>query len=154
MFDRLLSRPLLRVAVLVVGVLAALAGVRLVANLVGAEAEVTRGAGTLTVGGITYAFTPTTCFISDADFVAAGPGSDGSDRYWVSASSVSLDLTVGTENEIDEPDDDQLWLVSDDSVEWRATGQTVVASASMNDRRSPGTTAVVGSLELTCDPGA
>ncbi|MCP4225493.1 MAG: hypothetical protein GY773_19330 [Actinomycetia bacterium] len=109
------------------------------------------GSGTLVVDDTTYTFTPTTCFISEEDFVAAGKGVLDTQQFWVTASGVGLDLAVGTENEIDQPADDQLWLVADDTIDWHATGQTIVAQAEMSDRRTPEVEPVVGSLELHCD---
>ena len=115
------------------------------------DAAVSSGSGILTVDGLSYPFTPTTCFISEEDFVAAGPGFVDTDQFWVSASSVSLDLAVGTEGELDQPTDDQVWLISNANVDWHATGRTVVAEAPMSDRRSPDSPTVVGTLELRCD---
>jgi hypothetical protein len=109
------------------------------------------GAGTLTIDDDVYPFTPTTCFITDQDFVAAGTGSSGSDQFWVSASSSGLNLTFGTENEIDHPPSDKLWLVSDDTIDWFATGRKVTAQTEMSDHRIPGFTPVTGHLELRCD---
>ena len=114
------------------------------------EPERVDGSGTLTVDGVVYHFTPTTCLITSDDFVAAGRGTDGDEQFWVSASSVSLDLAVGTESEIEEPAEDQLWLVSDDPVSWQVEGNTVTARASMSDRRIPESGAMPGSLELNC----
>lgn len=111
------------------------------------------GSGTLTVDGIVYIFTPTTCLISEKDFVAAGTGVEAGEQFWVSASNVRLDLAVGTESEIDEPAEDQLWLISDEIVDWNARGRTVTASAPMTDHRSPQSTTVLGSLELDCGGG-
>lgn len=151
MSDSPRSRPLLRIAFITVGFLAGVLGIGLLTDWVGADTDPAVGTGTLTIGDETYVFTPTTCFISDEDFAAAGTGFDGSERFWVSASSVSLDLTVGTDNEVSQPADDQVWLVADEGLHWQATGQTVVARASMTDRRTPGSTTMLGALELRCD---
>jgi hypothetical protein len=115
------------------------------------EPELVDGSGTLTVDDVAYRFTPTTCLITSDDFVAAGRGLDGDEQFWVSASSVGLDLAVGTESEIDEPAEDQLWLMSDEQVSWQADGNTVTATASMSDHRAPDSVAVEGSLELNCN---
>jgi len=129
------------VIVMVVGLLAGRLG----------DDDLVDGSGTLTVDGVVYRFTPTTCLISDEDFVATGTGFDDGEQFWVSASSVGLDLAVGTESEIDEPADDQLWLINNESVDWKATGNTVTAWAPMTDQRSPTSTTVVGALELRCE---
>ena len=123
----------------------------MITNRIGDEPQTVAGSGSLIVDGVTYDFTPTTCLISDEDFVAAGTGFDGPDRFWVSASSVGLDLSVGTENEVDEPAVDQLWLISEEVTDWQASGQTVTARAPMVDRRSPQSTTLVGSLHLRCE---
>ena len=144
-------RPPRRKRFVVGGVIVAVGALALIVGQMVSDAEVVTGAGTLTVGGVVYHFTPTTCLISDEDFVATGHGLDDGEQFWVSASSVGLDLAVGTESEIEEPADDQLWLISDDAPEWTADGNTVTARAPMADRRSPQSTTVVGSLELRCD---
>jgi hypothetical protein len=115
------------------------------------DTEQVDSSGTLTVDGIEYQFTPTTCLITSDEFVAAGHGVDGDDQFWVSASSVSLDLAVGTESEIEEPAEDQLWLMSDDPVSWQVDGSTVTARAPMSDHRLPESTTMMGALELNCD---
>ena len=109
------------------------------------------GSGTLTVDGIVYNFTPTTCQIGEDDFVAAGTGFRDNEQFWVSASSVGLDLAVGTQSEVEEPDADHLWLISEDCLVWeRTTGDTITAEVDMTDRRSAPSTTVHGSLELHC----
>ncbi|MGI9615593.1 MAG: hypothetical protein ACR2QO_21955 [Acidimicrobiales bacterium] len=114
------------------------------------DSAAAEGSGVLTVDGVDYRFTPTTCLITSDDFVAAGPGVDGDEQFWVSASSVSLDLAVGTESEIDKPSEDQLWLLSDDPIAWEADGNTVTAEASMSDHRLPESNEMAGALELSC----
>ncbi|MGF1597292.1 MAG: hypothetical protein ACFCVK_10255 [Acidimicrobiales bacterium] len=138
-----------RLALAVVALLAALGAYRLLTDV--EPADPVAGTGTLVVDGVTYHFSPTTCRISDEDFVAAGAGSDGDDEFWVSASSVGLDLSLGTADEQAEPADDKKWLISADGVNWEATGDTVTAEAPMIDRHSPGSTTVVGSLHVRCD---
>ena len=141
---------MLRIVIACVGFVATVSVIQFVADRVEADASFVEGSGTLVIGDHTYAFTPTTCFISDEDFVAAGTGVFEAQQFWVTASAIGLDLTVGTENEIDQPADDQLWLVADDMVQWHATGQTIMARAEMTDRRTPEAQPVVGSLKLNC----
>ena len=146
------SRPIRRILLASVVAVVAVLGLGLADNRFETTPELIDGSGTLTVDGIVYEFTPTTCVISDEDFVAAGTGFDDGERFWVSASSVGLDLAVGTESEIEEPAEDQLWLISEDEViDWSAQDETVIAEANMTDQRSPQSTTVHGSLELHCD---
>ncbi len=153
MLDTDTSRPVRRIVLAAAVAVIAVLGLGFADNRVDGSPALIDGSGTLTVDGNVYEFTPTTCLISEEDFVAAGTGFDDGERFWVSASSVGLDLAVGTENEIEEPADDQLWLISEDeAIDWTATDETVTARASMIDSRSPQSTTVVGSLELHCDP--
>ena len=144
-------RPTRRAVVGTVATVLAIGVAALIGNSIGSTEPVADGSGTLTVDGVVYQFTPTTCLISDEDFVAAGTGFDDGERFWVSASSKSLDLAVGTESEVEQPAGDQLWLISDQDIDWEATGDTVTAMAPMVDRRAPRSTTMLGSLELRCD---
>lgn len=148
--DSVQSRPLLKITIAAIGILAGILAIGALFDFVDADPGHDNGTGSLTVAGETFTFTATTCFVSDDDFVAAGPGNNGTDHYWVSASSISLDLAVGTENEVDRPADDQTWLMSDEVTDWEADGQTVVAEAPMTDRRDPESAQFLGSLRVTC----
>lgn len=144
---RTISRSVVAVLVLVAMAVAFFAG----RAQLGEERVLLDGSGTLTVDGIVYDFTPTTCQIGDDDFVAAGTGFRDDEQFWVSASSVGLDLAVGTQSEVEEPAADQLWLISEDGLVWeRTTGDTITAEVDMTDRRSAPSTTVHGSLELHC----
>lgn len=150
MSDPAQSYPLLKIGIATIGILAGLAAIVFLSDWVDGDSGSSEGSGVLTIGEATYTFTPITCFVSEEDFVAAGTGVDGSEQFWVSASSINLDLIFGTDNEVDQPADDQLWLASENVINWNATGQTVVARAPMSDRRTPDSTEVVGSLEVRC----
>ncbi|MEM8923797.1 MAG: hypothetical protein AAGD35_09855 [Actinomycetota bacterium] len=141
-----------RLALAILCVCAIAGAIGLAAELFGADALDPRGSGTLVADDVTYEFAPTTCFISADEFVAAGTGQIDGDRFWVSASSENLDLSVGTESALDQPADDQLWLISTGTVDWTAAGDTVVARADMADRRLAESEAVLGELQLRCDP--
>lgn len=143
-----------RAAIAVLGLFAVVGMIGLLAEITRADGLGSQGSGTLVVDGNSYSFVPTTCFISDEEFVAAGTGYDRGQRFWVSASSVNLDLSVGTESAIDQPADDELWLISDELIDWQSTGQSVVARAPMSDRRLSDSQPIVGSLELHCDSAA
>lgn len=148
--DSIRSRPLLKVLIAALGLLAGIVGIGVLSDFVDADPGKTNGAGTLVVGGEQYQFTPTTCFVSNEDFAVAGSGSDGTGGFWVTASSVSLDLAFGTETATDQPADDQLWLVSDEVNDWQANGQEITAEAPMTDRRDPDSPSFLGTLEVRC----
>lgn len=149
------SRSIPRTIALTVLALVALFGVaRIVMDRVDPNPALAGGSGVLMVGDDTYSFTPTTCFISDGDFVAAGTGIHSSQQFWVSASSGNLQLTFGTKTELDQPADDQLWLVANDGITWWPSGQTVTAKASMTDRRLLEPVAVDSSLTVSCSEEA
>lgn len=113
-------------------------------------ATIEGSSGTLTIDGVDYDFAATTCLISEDDFVAAGTGFDGQNQFWVSASSGVLDLSVGTENDIDKPEDNQLWLVNQEPVDWHVSNETVMAKAPVSDQRSPNSDPTIASLRLRC----
>ena len=100
------------------------------------EAE-SGGSARLDVGGVVYEFTPSTCTITDGDFVAAGSGEIGGETFWVSASTDELNLAVGTTNEFDRPADDAVWLSSVEGIDWTSQGPGLQA-ASAHAGRSPG----------------
>ena len=109
------------------------------------------GSGTIVIGTQSYEFVPTDCFISDEGFVVAGTGHNGSDRFWVSASSADLDFSVGTERPTDLPTKDQQWLVSTSALEWTSDGHSIAASTVVTDKRRPGAAQHDSRLELICD---
>ena len=152
--DSIRSRPLLKSLIVAAAFLIGILGIGALSDFVDADSTTANSSGTLTVAGETYSFTPTTCFVSEEDFVAAGPGYQGTTRYWVSASGVSLDLAFGTENEVDQPADSQVWLVSDELIDWDATNGGVVAKATMTDRRDPDSPTFLGTLSVRCSTKA
>ncbi len=151
-YDRPFLAKFISIPFLLVLALLVAASAWIVSLATASSPEPVPGAGTLTVGDHVYYFRPTSCVISDEDFAAAGTGIDDGQRFWVSASSIGLDLAVGTSSEIEQPADDQLWLVSDDRVDWEIHDDTVSATASMADRRVADATPVLGALELHCVP--
>ena len=92
--------------------------------------------GVFEVAGARYEFAPTACTTTDTDFVAAGSGTIDGEPFWISATSRSMTLTVGTESEIDRPNDDQLWLTSLGPVSWAATDDGIEVIATMVDSRA------------------
>ena len=140
----LLILPLLA-AVIAIGVLASgIAGSALTS-----ESAVARS-GRLSVGGVTYRFAPTTCTITDEDFVAAGSGTIDDQTFWVSATADGVDLEVGPESEIEVPAEDQLWLRSVDEITWTASGGEIEASTLMRDERRNRSDSMPGALTVTC----
>ena len=110
----------------------------------------TAASGMLTVDGTDYRFAPSTCLITGGQFVVAGSGIDGDEQFWVAASSAEIDLAVGTNSEVAEPSEDQMWLVSDETPSWTAAGNVVSAEASMSDPRRADAPASTGVLEFDC----
>ena len=109
------------------------------------------GTGILTIGSASHAFTATTCFVSDDDFIVAGTGlDDADDRFWLSASSANFDVAVGVEQAGDTPPTDKPWLASTDTIRWRHDGPDVSAATLLGDRRIASTTPIDGTIELRC----
>ena len=106
--------------------------------------------GQLTVDGVTYAFAPTTCSIAEEEFVAAGSGTINGQTFWVSASRDSWNLTVGPESEVADPDDNELWLTSTETVTWAVEKNTITAAAVMTDERSQDSRFFRGTLDVVC----
>lgn len=106
--------------------------------------------GRLDVAGVSYEFTPSTCTITEDDFLAAGSGDIGGEPFWVSASADRVNLAIGPETEEDRPQDDQLWLISVEDVHWRSADQSVTATAIMRDERDTNAESVRGTLSIEC----
>jgi hypothetical protein len=110
--------------------------------------------GVFEVEGARYEFVPTACTTTDTDFVAAGTGKADGQAFWVSATSRSMTLTVGTESEVERPDDDQLWLTSLGSVNWWAVDGGIEAQAVMVDSRSDTSPRRPATLLVRCPDSA
>lgn len=104
----------------------------------------------LEIDGVSYTFAPTTCTITDTDFVAAGSGDLNGEPFWVSASGDGVNLSVGSESEVERPAEDQLWLVSVNKVRWQAEDDSITASAWLRDERDTNARAVSGRLSVEC----
>ncbi|MEM9893550.1 MAG: hypothetical protein AAF962_22070 [Actinomycetota bacterium] len=148
------QHPLFRAALALLGVLAVAGVIGLLSELLSDSTPDTSGTAMLSVDGVDYSFTPTSCFVSDEQFAAAGNGFVRGQRFWVSASNVNLDLSVGTEHALDDPDEGLPWFMSIDDIDWSTVGPTVSASASMIDRHTEETDPVPGLFELTCTEGS
>lgn len=147
------QHSLFRALIALLGVLAVAGVVGLVVEVLGDATPETAGTAMLSVDGVDYTFTPTSCFVSDEQFAAAGDGFIRGQRFWVSASNVNLDLSVGTENALDDPAEGLPWFMSVDDINWSTAGQAVTASATMLDRHGADPDPIVGSFELTCTAG-
>lgn len=146
-----LRKPSIQFGVLVVGVLA-LTGFAFVLSSAGLtdpepEAEET---ASLIVDGIIYRFAPTTCTVTDTDFLAAGPGTIDGETFWVSASADRVNLAVGPDNEAERPDPDQLWLTSVQEVRWQAVDDSITASAILGDERLTDSPRLGSQLSVDC----
>lgn len=104
----------------------------------------------LDVNGVMYRFAPTTCTITDSDFLAAGSGTVDGEPFWISASADRVNLTLGEAIEVDRPADNELWMISIAEIAWEADDQTVAASAVMRDERDPNSRSYRGSLAIDC----
>lgn len=116
-----------------------------------ADVEVA-GQGLVTVADSVYNFELTTCTAANSDFVAAGYGIVDGERYWLNASGAGVDITAGTESEIEPPVAGHLWLSSNSPPEWTVTNGVVDAEVAVTDRRSPGSTTSLAVLRLNCHP--
>ena len=135
---------------LAVGLLAlVLALIGFSSNLSGA-ARATESTGTLSVDGSDYVFSPTTCGITDDDFVVSGPGEQGEEEFVVSASSGSVELAFGIVSEIDTPASSEMWLANAQEIEWSRAGDTVEATLSMIDRNHADVAPVDAELSVIC----
>ncbi|MEM7325354.1 MAG: hypothetical protein AAF531_19860 [Actinomycetota bacterium] len=121
------------------------------AGLTGTDSEPTESAS-LVVDGVTYRFSPTTCTVTDTDFLAAGAGTINGETFWVSASADRVNLAVGPETEAERPADDQLWLVSIREVRWQAINKTITATALLGDERLADSPQVRSQLSVSCAP--
>ena len=144
-----LKKPSIQLAVMVVGMLL-LAGFAFGISDADANQNLERQTGRLDVDGVVYRFAPTTCTITDTDFLAAGKGRIDGEPFWVSASANGMDLTVGPESEAERPADDDLWLISVDEVRWESTTGSVTASAVMRDERDTNARSFRGALSVSC----
>ena len=109
------------------------------------------GSGTIVIGEDSFDFTPTHCFIADEGFVMTGTGHNGTERFWVSASSAGLDYSAGPQRSTDHPTPDQEWLVSSSELDWSSDGQSIQASTVVSDKRLSGAPQYHSYLQLSCN---
>lgn len=144
-----LNRPSAQLVALIVG-LALLVGSAFGLARSGSGVDELDETGRLDVAGVVYRFAPTTCTITDTDFLAAGPGRIDGEPFWISASADRVDLAVGPESDADIPDRNQVWLISVQEVRWKAADDHVDATAVLRDERDTGSPRVLGALSVDC----
>lgn len=147
-----LKKPSIQLLVLILGIvlLTGFAFSISSSGLISGNTEVT---GRLEVDGETYAFAPSTCTITDTDFVASGPGRVDGEPFWVSASAGRVNLVVGEEAEIEVPhNEDQVWLTSVTEVSWETEGQVLTGTAVMRDERDTTARNYRAALSIECPP--
>ncbi len=117
------------------------------------EAASVDGASALEVGETRYEFAPSVCRFTSTDFVAAGRGTVDGQSFWVSASSRSVRLSVGTDSELQRPAADQLWLTSVGELEWNRGDGSLQVQTLMRDGRNDDAGALPARLSVSC-PGS
>lgn len=117
------------------------------------EAASVDGASALEIGDTRYEFAPSVCRFTSTDFVAAGRGTVDGESFWVSASSRSVRLSVGTDSELQRPAPDQLWLTSVGALEWDRTSGSLQVQTLMRDGRNDDAGAIPARLSVSC-PGS
>lgn len=134
-------------------VLAAVAALVLVGILVSASGDDrAEPSASLEIDGTTYRFAPSTCTVTDSDFLAAGPGRIDGQDYWVSISSSGAELAFGTSDEMTRSDDeDDLWLRSIGEIAWDPIDDaTVEADVTMGDARVAQSPQLLGHFVFSC----
>ncbi len=114
------------------------------------EAASVDGASVLEVGESRYEFVPSVCTFTDTDFIAAGRGSIDGEVFWVSASSRSVSLTVGTDSELQRPAADQLWMTSVGELRWDQGSESLRVRTAMRDGRNDSASSIPARLSVAC----
>ena len=114
------------------------------------EAASIDGASVLEIGDTRYEFAPSVCTLTSTDFVAAGRGMIEGEAFWVSASSRSIRLSVGTESELQRPAAHQLWLISVGELAWDRHDGTLQVQTLMRDGRNDKAAESQARLSVSC----
>lgn len=144
-----LSRPSIHVLGLFVSVVV-LAGFAYSVSAFGQGSDAIEASGQVEIDGTVYRFAPTTCTITDTDFLAAGEGEIDGEEFWVSASPDRINLAVGSSTGVQRVGTDDLWLMSVDKVSWEIVGRTIIASVEMRDERDTNAPSLDGNLSVDC----
>ncbi len=142
------QRSSIRVVTLVIVLVVALAGL-VTARALAAD-PMPDPTAALETGGVSYRFTPTTCTITDSDFLAAGAGQIDGQDFWISASPEGASLTVGSADGTTSPGPDDLWLTSIGDVRWSTVDVSVEALLTLHDERDTRAPTVDGILSFSC----
>lgn len=116
------------------------------------EAASVDGVSVLEVGDTRFEFAPSVCTFTATDFVAAGRGTVDGEPFWVSASSRSIRLSVGTDSELQRPAADQLWLTSVGELAWDRRSDSLQVQTLMRDGRNDAAAKTPARLSVSC-PG-
>lgn len=108
------------------------------------------GASVLIVGDARYEFAPSVCTVTSTDFVAAGRGTVDGEPFWVSASSRSIRLSVGTDSELQRPSAGELWFTSVGELVWNRTSGLLQVQTLMRDGRNDGAAELPAQLSVSC----
>jgi hypothetical protein len=144
-----LRKPSIQFLVLIVGIVV-LTGFAFGISSAGLASSDSPQTAELDVAGVRYVFAPSTCSVSDTDFIAAGTGNINGESFWISASGASVNLALGEDDEAERPEDDKLWLVSVEDVSWRNSDGAITATALMRDERDTNAETVRGNLSIRC----
>ncbi|MDH3300762.1 MAG: hypothetical protein OES24_09675 [Acidimicrobiia bacterium] len=117
------------------------------------EAASVDGASVLEVGETRFEFAPSVCTYTATDFIAAGRGTVDGEPFWISASSRSIRLSVGTDSELQRPAADQLWLTSVGELEWDRSSDSLQVQTLMRDGRNDAAAKTPARLSVSC-PGS
>jgi len=104
-----------------------------------------------TVDGITYDFAPTSCTVTETDFLAAGPGQLDGEDFWISVSPEAAEVALGTADERTRSDDvDDAWYRNNGIIDWTVEGDTVEATLALRNERMPDSGTLRGHFSATC----
>ena len=145
-----LSRPSIQLLALLVGILLLTGFAYSVSALADDDHSTTSASGRLEVDGPVYRFAPTTCTITDSDFLAAGTGEIDGERFRVSASPDRVNLAIGSSTTTGRAGTDDLWLMSVDKVSWEIAERSIVATVTMRDERNTNAPNLDASLSVDC----
>lgn len=106
--------------------------------------------GTLTIGDMTYAFRPETCFVGENSFVGSGTGAIDGVPYRVAASPSVVEITFGVVEEGASVPPGARWLQTNDVVQWDRHDSEVVADVELFERSAPERSAIAGTVWLSC----
>lgn len=118
------------------------------------EAASVDGASVLEIGDSRYEFLPSVCTFTDTDFVAAGRGSVDGEVFWVSASSRSVRLSVGTNSQFQRPADDHVWMTSVGELNWQRNSESLQVQTLMRDGRNDDAVQIPSTLSVSCNGSA